>query len=53
MATTRGLASSDENGRTSPNVDRYFDGLYMPFDSNGQPVSACCRPIGRTTGRAS
>jgi len=33
-----GLASSDENGRTSPNVDRYFDGLYLLFDSNGQPV---------------
>jgi len=33
-----GLASSDENGRTSPNVDRYFDGLYLLFDSKGQPV---------------
>jgi hypothetical protein len=33
-----GLASSDENGRTSPNVDRYFDGQYLLFDSKGQPV---------------
>jgi outer membrane receptor protein involved in Fe transport len=33
-----GLASSDEDGRTSPNVDRAFDGLYMSFDETGQPV---------------
>jgi carboxypeptidase family protein len=33
-----GLASSDENGRNSPNVDRYFDGLYLLFDKNGDPV---------------
>jgi hypothetical protein len=33
-----GLASSDENGRTSPNVERYFDGQYLVFDSKGQPV---------------
>jgi hypothetical protein len=41
-----GLASSDEPnattgvGRTSPNVDRYFDALYMSFDDSGtrQPV---------------
>jgi hypothetical protein len=41
-----GLASSDEPnattgiGRTSPNVDRYFDALYMSFDDTGsrQPV---------------
>jgi hypothetical protein len=33
-----GLASSDENGRTSPNVDRYFDGEYLLYDSKGQPV---------------
>jgi hypothetical protein len=33
-----GLASSDENGRTAPNVDRYFDGEYLLFDSHGQPV---------------
>ncbi|MBI4475232.1 MAG: hypothetical protein HY646_21395, partial [Acidobacteria bacterium] len=33
-----GLASSDENGRTSPNVDRYFDGEYLLFDSKGRPV---------------
>jgi hypothetical protein len=35
-----GLASSDENGRTSPNVNRYFDGLFMSFDASGsrQPI---------------
>jgi len=33
-----GLASSDENGRTSPNVNRFFDGLYMSFDSHANPV---------------
>jgi len=33
-----GLASSDENGRSSPNVNRFFDGLYNSFDQNGQPV---------------
>ena len=41
-----GLASSDEPnattgvGRTSPNVDRYFDALYMSYDASGnrQPV---------------
>jgi Carboxypeptidase regulatory-like domain/TonB-dependent Receptor Plug Domain len=33
-----GLASSDENGRTSPNVDRLFDGLYMSFDETGKPL---------------
>jgi Carboxypeptidase regulatory-like domain/TonB-dependent Receptor Plug Domain len=33
-----GLASTDENGRTSPNVDRLFDGLYMSFDETGKPV---------------
>jgi hypothetical protein len=33
-----GLASSDENGRTSPNVNRFFDGIYMMFDQNAEPV---------------
>ena len=33
-----GLASSDENGRTSPNVNRYFDNLYMSYDDNNQAV---------------
>jgi len=33
-----GLASSDENGRTSPNVNRFFDGEYLLFDSHGSPV---------------
>jgi hypothetical protein len=30
-----GLASSDENGRSSPNVNRFFDGIYMSFDQFG------------------
>jgi hypothetical protein len=34
-----GLASSDENGRTAPNVERYFDGQYLVFDKDGNPVS--------------
>lgn len=33
-----GLASSDEDGRTSPSVNRFFDGQYMTFDQTGQPV---------------
>ena len=33
-----GLANSDENGRTSPNVNRIFDGLHMSFDESGQPT---------------
>jgi outer membrane receptor protein involved in Fe transport len=33
-----GLASSDENGRTSPNVNRFFDAIQNSFDLNGQPV---------------
>ncbi len=33
-----GLASSDENGRTSPSVERAFDGEYMSFDQTGRPV---------------
>jgi hypothetical protein len=33
-----GLASSDENGRSSPNVNRYFDGEYLLFDASGNPV---------------
>ena len=33
-----GLASSDENGRTSPNINRYFDALYMSYDSQNQAV---------------
>ena len=34
-ATTPGLASSDENGRNSPSVNRFFDGQYMSFDQTG------------------
>jgi Carboxypeptidase regulatory-like domain/TonB dependent receptor/TonB-dependent Receptor Plug Domain len=33
-----GLASSDENARTAPNVTRLFDGIVMAFDSHAQPV---------------
>ena len=29
-----GLASSDENGRTSPNVNRFFDQIVMTYDKN-------------------
>lgn len=32
-----GLASSDENGRNSPNVNRLFDGLHMSFNETGKP----------------
>jgi outer membrane receptor protein involved in Fe transport len=31
-----GLASSDENGRQSPNVSRYYDSLFLSFDEKGQ-----------------
>lgn len=37
-----GLASSDENGRTSPNVNRFFDGLYMNFTERGCPDRVNC-----------
>jgi outer membrane receptor protein involved in Fe transport len=33
-----GLASSDEDGRTSPNVERFFDAIQNLFDRNGDPV---------------
>jgi hypothetical protein len=33
-----GLASSDENGRQSPNVNRYFDLPFMNYDAKGQLV---------------
>lgn len=33
-----GLASSDENGRTSPNVNRFFDHIENTFDRNGNLV---------------
>ncbi|MCX6597782.1 MAG: TonB-dependent receptor [Acidobacteria bacterium] len=33
-----GLASSDENGRTSPNVNRYFDEAWMSYDNKGTLV---------------
>jgi hypothetical protein len=31
-----GLASSDENGRNSPNVSRYYDSLFLSFDQKGR-----------------
>jgi hypothetical protein len=34
-----GLASSDEDGRTSPNVNRYFDEAWMSYDANGKLVT--------------
>jgi len=33
-----GLASSDEFGRTDPNIERYFDGLVYGYDSKGKLV---------------
>jgi hypothetical protein len=33
-----GLASSDAVGRTSPNVNRFFDSIIMAFGSDAQPV---------------
>lgn len=33
-----GLASSDENGRTAPNVNRFFDQISMSFDRNRELV---------------
>jgi outer membrane receptor protein involved in Fe transport len=33
-----GLASSDENGRTSPNVNRYYDNTVMSYGADGKPV---------------
>jgi hypothetical protein len=33
-----GLASSDEDGRTSPNVNRFFDHIENTFDKNGRAV---------------
>lgn len=32
-----GLASSDENGRSSPNVNRFFDLPFLGFTADGQP----------------
>jgi len=33
-----GLASSDENGRISPNILRYYDNTIMSYDQNGHLV---------------
>jgi len=33
-----GLSSSDENGRNSPNVERYWDLFYERYDSHGNPL---------------
>jgi hypothetical protein len=32
-----GLASSDENGRSSPNVNRFFDLPFLAFTADGKP----------------
>ena len=32
-----GLASSDENGRSAPNVNRFFDLPFIGFTANGEP----------------
>ncbi|MEO8362614.1 MAG: TonB-dependent receptor, partial [Vicinamibacteria bacterium] len=34
-----GLASSDEAGRTAPNVSRYYDALYLSFDQKGNEAN--------------
>lgn len=34
-----GLASSDEFGRSDPNVERYFDALHNGYDQNGNLVT--------------
>lgn len=34
-----GLASSDENGRASPNVSRYYDSLFLSFDQKGNEAN--------------
>ena len=33
-----GLASADENGRVSPNVNRYYDHTVMSYGADGKPV---------------
>src|SRR5262249_44855736 len=33
-----GLTGSDGDGRNAPNVNRFFDGLYMSFDQTGAPT---------------
>ncbi|MDQ3633869.1 MAG: hypothetical protein M3405_05075 [Acidobacteriota bacterium] len=35
-----GLASSDERGRSSPNVNRFFDLPFLGFTTNGEPDNA-------------
>jgi hypothetical protein len=37
--TFSGLTSSDENGRNSPSVNRFYDGLYMSFDQTAKPIN--------------
>jgi len=33
-----GLASADENGRVSPNVNRYYDNTIMSYGQDGKPI---------------
>ena len=44
-----GLASSDENGRVSPNVNRLFDSLLMALDQKRSRCTAVSRRIVRTS----
>ncbi len=37
--TFSGLTSSDEAGRNSPSVNRFYDGLYMSFDQSGNAIN--------------
>jgi len=38
FGTFSGLTSSDESGRNSPSVNRFYDGLYMSFNEKAQPI---------------
>ena len=38
FGTFSGLTSSDESGRNSPSVNRFYDGLYMSFNEKGEAI---------------
>ncbi len=46
-----GLSSSDENGRNSPNVERYFDLWFETLRLDGTPLDGPCPPTAPTTSR--
>jgi len=46
-----GLASSDEAGRVSPNVERYFDYWFMPYQLTEQSLAGLCLTTEPTTSR--